>query len=78
MNFREYVKTTKSQSNSGASFLSKLCGIIQPVTRTAGSIPQQTYYSYSIYMKKLLTDEKSRSIVSDIEKHIIPIDKIGI
>lgn len=29
-------------------------------------------------MKKLLTDEKSRSIVSDIEKHIIPIDKVGI
>ena len=29
-------------------------------------------------MKKLLTDEKSRSIVSDIKKHIIPICKVGI
>lgn len=29
-------------------------------------------------MKKLLTDKKSRSIVSDIKKHIIPIYKVGI
>ena len=28
--------------------------------------------------EKLLTDKKSRSIVSDIKKHIIPIYKVGI
>ena len=58
------------RQNLGLLFLlSELCDITQ-----AETIPQQTYYSYQDYMKKLLTDENSRSIVSDIKKHIIPIE----